>query len=242
VPSLRSTAGRSPESFSHSTNDTSTLRPMSFGFSPFGRIKDPVYEPLWVGRRVIIETAPDRVEIRAANGEPLDGHDDLRVAVSESVLASELVLDGYAVPAPLQGARGSKPVTLEQESSVERMGRHLFLGDAGRKHREEKRVAAERMVHVNADEPTAFVAIDLLWLDGESLLEIPLLERKRLLESVLQDTELVRRTVVVRDPVELWFSQWRDFGFREYAIKSGNSRYEPGVTSRHWTTALIPNR
>jgi ATP-dependent DNA ligase len=90
--------------------------------------------------------------------------------------------------------------------------------------------------------PTAIVAVDLLWLDGESLIDVPLLERKRLLESALLDHELVRRTMVVRPPVEAWYGQWRALGFREFAVKGANSRYRPGTVSPHWATQIIPRR
>ena len=46
----------------------------------------------------------------------------------------------------------------------------------------------------SAGERHAFVATDLLWLDGESLLDVPLLERRRLLEGVLDQSYLVRRS------------------------------------------------
>ena len=50
---------------------------------------------------------------------------------------------------------------------------------------------AERMPH--EDDEVAFVVVDLLWLDGTSLLDVPLLERRRLLESVVVESDLVRR-------------------------------------------------
>ena len=57
--------------------------------------------------------------------------------------------------------------------------------------------------------PAAFVAIDLLSIDDQSLLDVPLLERKRLLEAAIGEDELVRRTMMVRPPVEAWLGQWK---------------------------------
>ena len=86
------------------------------------------------------------------------------------------------------------------------------------------------------------MAIDLLRLDGDSLLDVPLAERKRLLDGILVDTEIVRKTVTVRAPVAAWYAQWRALGFREVAVKGANSRYTPGVPNPDWATALIPRR
>ncbi|HJW20898.1 MAG TPA: hypothetical protein VJ506_00560, partial [Candidatus Limnocylindrales bacterium] len=94
-------------------------------------------------------------------------------------------------------------------------------------------------VSLPAAGPIAFAAVDVLWLDGEPLLDVPLGERKRLLESVVVDGDLVRRTVAVRAPVEHWQGQWRALGFEAMAVKAANSRYVPGGRSRDWTIVPI---
>ena len=49
-------------------------------------------------------------------------------------------------------------------------------------------------------DPVNLVVIDLLWLDGEWLLDVPLLERKRLLEAIVPGDDLVRPSPYVRPP------------------------------------------
>jgi len=88
----------------------------------------------------------------------------------------------------------------------------------------------------------AFVAIDLLWLDGDPLLEVPLLERKRVLDSVIEPTELVRLGVYVRPPVETWISTWRRLGFIGLSVRAANSRYHPGEERPDWTLTPMPRR
>ena len=88
----------------------------------------------------------------------------------------------------------------------------------------------------------AFVAVDLLLVDDEPLVDIPLLERKRILEGVLDEGELVRRTAFVRPPVDAWLGTWRSIGFGELAYKAANSRYRPGEQNPDWATARIPPR
>ena len=79
-----------------------------------------------------------------------------------------------------------------------------------------------------------YVAFDLLWLDGESLLDVPLLERRRLLDTVLAESELVRRGTFVRPPIGGWVRSWRAQGFVGLTFRAANSRYEPGATSTEW--------
>ena len=93
------------------------------------------------------------------------------------------------------------------------------------------------------DEPAAFVATDLLWIDGQSLLDVPLLERKRVLDSALDERELVRRSMVVRPPVETWFAQWRALGFEEVTLQGApTAATVPGTASTDWTVVVMPRR
>jgi ATP-dependent DNA ligase len=83
---------------------------------------------------------------------------------------------------------------------------------------------------------------DLLWLDGQWLLDVPLLERKRVLESILPPGQLVRPGPFVRMPIDSWIGSWRAQGFRGMAFKAANSRYRPGETAADWTLADLPRR
>ena len=56
----------------------------------------------------------------------------------------------------------------------------------------------------DADDEVSYVATDLLWLDDTSLLDVPLLERRRLLESVLVESDVVRVGAFIRPPIESW--------------------------------------
>jgi bifunctional non-homologous end joining protein LigD len=83
----------------------------------------------------------------------------------------------------------------------------------------------------------AFVALDLLRIDDEPLLDVPLLERKRLLEGVILQSPLVRVTPWTGLPLRPWFRTWRRAGFQGIVIKGANSRYVPGSSSNEWTTS-----
>ena len=224
---------------------TDSWRPMAFGFKDVKRIREPICEPLWWGARVLVHVDDFGVRIRDVEGEDVEGWADLRKAIEASAAGSELVIDAYLIPA-LEDTTGVESFGDVDLPSSGRFARQFFMGNVGQQRTEdsvEKVENAEaRIVDLDPDEPAAIVAIDLLWLDGESLLDVPLGERKRLLDSALAERQLVRRTVHVRPPVETWYRQWRAFGFREFAVKDANSRYVPGGESDLWTTAAIPRR
>ena len=219
-------------------------RPMAFGPREPKHIHDPLCEPLWAGQRVLIAADARAVVIRDHEGTELEGFEALREALTAAHQAVDLVVDGYLVRAPLHSSPGAENAPgADSVLTPAQMTRQMFLGGGGRNERKEALERAQaRRVYLAPDDPTAFVAIDLVWLDGESLIDLPLLERKRLLESALADTELVRRSVAVRPPVEAWYAQWKALGFQEIAVKSANSRYTPGGVSNDWTTAPIPRR
>jgi ATP-dependent DNA ligase len=75
-----------------------------------------------------------------------------------------------------------------------------------------------------------------------ALLDVPLLERKRLLESVLAEGERVRRTTFVREPAGSFIITWRSVGFGGLVHKEANSRYHPGVPNPDWTLMEMPRR
>jgi hypothetical protein len=71
---------------------------------------------------------------------------------------------------------------------------------------------------------------------------VPLLERRRILDSSIDESQLVRLGAYVRLPVDAWIGSWRAQGFRAVAYKAANSRYAPGATADDWATARIPRR
>jgi ATP-dependent DNA ligase len=79
-----------------------------------------------------------------------------------------------------------------------------------------------------------FVAVDLLELEGVSLLEVPLLERKRQLAGVLRPSQNVRITPFVRRGFRAWRDTLEGQGFKQFVVKKVNSRYRPGETNGEW--------
>lgn len=86
----------------------------------------------------------------------------------------------------------------------------------------------------NASARQIFAAFDLLEVDGESLLEIPLLERKRHLEGLLVPSLNVRLTPFVTRGLRSWRETLVAQGFRRVVLKNWNSAYAPGRTTDDW--------
>src|SRR5207342_2129745 len=92
------------------------------------------------------------------------------------------------------------------------------------------------------DDDISYVATDLLWVDDASLLDIPLLERRRILESVLDESDVVRIGAFIRPPILSWVGSWKAQGFSGITYKAANSRYHPGEAHPDWAVAGMPHR
>jgi bifunctional non-homologous end joining protein LigD len=79
-----------------------------------------------------------------------------------------------------------------------------------------------------------FAAFDLLEVDGESLLDVPLLERRRHLEGVLSPSLNVRLTPYVSRGLRSWRDTLSQQGFRRVVLKNWNSPYAAGRENKDW--------
>jgi ATP-dependent DNA ligase len=218
------------------------LRPQAFGRRSWRHIDDPLVEPLWIGRRVLAHVASGLAELVDEEGERVDAGGTID-AVAQALVANSAVIDGYLTVQALQQTEGVFTGQTVEAATPGQMARQMLLGDS-RNRRKELADAAESALPVPefAEIDPAFVAIDLLVLDDESLLDVPLLERKRLLDSVFQPSRLTRLGIHVRPPVGPWLATWRAAGFRSIAWKHPNSRYRPGEPNDDWAVAPIPRR
>jgi bifunctional non-homologous end joining protein LigD len=79
-----------------------------------------------------------------------------------------------------------------------------------------------------------FSAFDLLEVDGDPLLGVPLLERKRHLEGLVTPSPNVRLTAFVTRGLRAWRETLTGLGFKRVVLKNWNSPYSPGQTSPSW--------
>ena len=84
-----------------------------------------------------------------------------------------------------------------------------------------------------------YQAFDLLYLDGRSLLDVPLEDRKRLLKSVLRDHPRVRFAAHVEGEGKAFFAAAQASRLEGVIAKLRRSRYEPGRRSNAWLKLKI---
>lgn len=219
-------------------------RPQRFSEGRAGAIEDPIVEPLWTGLRVIALVDNGDVTIRDLDGDQVDEFEAVARELAAACQASQLVLDGYLTHQPIQGiAAVAHREAVAEPRSAPSIGQ-MWFGSLGRRR---SRTALPPIENVDrqlpaTDEDVALVIVDLLWLDDEPLLGVPLLERKRILESVVGESRLVRRGTFVRPPIDTWVGSWRSFGFTRLAYKGANSRYSPGAVNGQWAVGILPSR
>jgi hypothetical protein len=221
-----------------------TWRPQQFGDRRARDIDDPIIEPLWTGPRVLALVDGDRVRMTDVDGLDIDGHDEIRDDLAEAVAGSTILVEAYLTPEPIQAiadvARRDRPKVPDSGQVLTGM---VFGQRGERRERHANRTEeAKRRSLEGSTSDVAFVAVDLLWLDSEALLDVPLLERKRILESIVPESHLIRVGIHVRPPIDSWLGSWRSFGFNRLAYKAANSRYVPGTKNPQWALAEIPQR
>ncbi|HMB94561.1 MAG TPA: RNA ligase family protein, partial [Tepidisphaeraceae bacterium] len=91
----------------------------------------------------------------------------------------------------------------------------------------------ELSAKIIADNPVAFTAFDLLYKDGELLIERPLRERRKLLESMqLLTTRIVEVSSV--DQIDQAFGIARESRNEGLVLKDPDSIYAPGRRGKSW--------
>jgi len=174
-----------------------------------------LFEPLWPGERLMARVDRGDVTLTDEAGEPAAPE------VSEAcpVLANAVLADGAVV----DGIWSAQP----------------FIGDGSMARNWADTLAAEGLAEeipdpLESERRRAFVAVDLVELDGQPLGDVPFQERRRLLESVIDEGVQVRLSPVVKHPLGSWLIGWRANGFTHYIAKHMNSHYLPGERNDDW--------
>ena len=220
---------------------TKAWRPQGFGHLRAGAIDDPIIEPLWGGDRTIVVADGPQAEPQFFDEHGERFHDPQLEPIVEdleaSLRAEAVVIDGYLTRQPNVDPALAAKMGPAVPTHGQMLGQ-MFLGQSGA--RAARSMVPDEGTRIDPELPLAFVAIDLLAIDDQSLLDIPLLERKRILETAFVEGGRLRRGAYVRPPIGTWIVSWRAFGFSELAYKGSNSRYTPGLPNPGWAIATIP--
>jgi len=220
-------------------------RPQGFGKARAAAIDDPLVEPLWAGVRVLAHVDAGRTTLLDLDGDPVDDFPEINSALAGAIRAERVVVDAHLTHQPVQGiaevaARDSRGAEAPTATAV--VGQWWFGGLLRRRRKVPLDPESVGRDPLPADADIAIVVVDLLAIDDQPLLDVPLLERKRILESVLVESEYVRRGIYIRPPIDTWIGSWRTFGFNRMAFKAANSRYLPGQPNPDWAIADLPSR
>ena len=115
-------------------------------------------------------------------------------------------------------------------------GRKLTFFDL-QKRLGRKAEGADLFATASADVPVAFIAFDLLWLNGRSLLKVPLRERRELLRDLKLPAQFQIAEVFPADSageIEVCFQQARRRSNEGLMIKDPKSFYLPGARGMFW--------
>ena len=184
------------------------------------QIADAIIEPLWAGERtlVVVPGAGAPPIFLDEDGKPFDDP-ELEPIVAEigpALRADAMILDGYLSRQPSQRAELAANFGMAIPTHGQMLGQ-MVLGQSAAKAA--RAATAKEPTPIDPDLPLSFVAVDLLAIDDDTLLDIPLLERKRILETAFEEGERLRRSVYVRPPIGGWLLGWRALRFQRAGLQ-----------------------
>ena len=75
--------------------------------------------------------------------------------------------------------------------------------------------------------PCVFMVFDILFLNGRYLFNEPLIERKKILNEVISDSDFIKKVSYIENEGEQFYSQIEAFKLEVMIAKAKNSRYYP---------------
>ena len=190
-----------------------------------GAFDDPdwLFEVKWDGYRVEAVIGDGRVRLWTRNRVDAATYFPDLAAAPTWIAAREAVVDGEVVALD---ADGRPDFSLLQD----RTGLRGLEAATGRRNAASAPLSIEKRHAI----PLVYMAFDLLYVDGVSLLEVPLEERKRLLRRLLLPHPLVRYSSHVVGEGEAFVQAAAEQGLEGIVAKRRASRYEPGKRSADW--------
>ncbi|MBU3064465.1 ATP-dependent DNA ligase [Nocardia sp. NEAU-G5] len=161
------------------------------------------YEPKWDGFRCIVFRDGDEIELGSRNDRPLTRYFPELVTLLKRVLPQRCVVDGEVV------------VVTENGLDFDTLQNRLHP-------------AASRVNKLAVETPASFVAFDLLAVGDEDLTGKPFTERRRILETIIDNSiPHAHLTPITTDPevAQDWFTRFEGAGFDGVMVKAGDLAY-----------------
>ena len=181
-----------------------------------------LYEVKWDGYRVEAVVRDGSVDMFTRNGNDASTYFPRLLTPPTWIDAREAIIDGEVVA--LDDAGRPDFNLLQERISAGRGGRAVATSDgSGTKNRG----------------ALVYQAFDLLYLDGRLLVDVPLEQRKRLLELVLRPSARVRYAGHVETEGTAFFDAVKGQDLEGLVAKRRGSRYEVGRRSTDWLKVKV---
>jgi bifunctional non-homologous end joining protein LigD len=177
------------------------------------------YEIKWDGVRAVCFSEPGRMRFVTRNGNDVTARYPELARLNRALGMHRAILDGEVVAFDAEG----------RPSFGALQGRMHLTRDA-----QVRRLAKEA--------PVTYIAFDLVWLDGRSLMDRPYTERRALLREVLADGERWQVPDHVAGGGAELLAATREQGLEGIVAKRLDSPYEPGRRTGHWVKIKNTNR
>jgi len=169
--------------------------------------KDWIFEVKWDGIRAI-SYANNEISIRSRNNVELK-HNFPELAELKN-LTSKTVVDGEIV------------VMKQRKPDFQALSERT------------KTTSAENIKYLSQTYPATYILFDILEKDGKPLLNLPLNERKKLLQEYVKEGNRVILSAYVEEQGETYYRAALAKGMEGIMAKKKNSYYEPGTRSSDW--------
>jgi bifunctional non-homologous end joining protein LigD len=184
---------------------------------------DWLFEVKWDGYRVEAVVRGGRARIWTRNRKDAATYFPDLAGPAPWIRAADAIVDGEMVALDTQGRPS---FGLLQE----RTGLRGLEVATGRRRPETERLSPEERAAI----PLVYWVFDLLHVDGRSLLGVPLVERKQLLQRLLRPHPMVRFAAHVEADGEEFLEAAREQELEGIIAKRRTSVYEPGRRSSAW--------
>lgn len=167
------------------------------------------FEPKLDGQRVVVLSSPDGVVLTNRRGGEITGTYPELAGMAKALAPHSVVLDGEVVAFNEKG-----------QTSFQRLQRRMHV--------------IQPSARLLADTPAAFVAFDVLWLDGELLVDRPQTERRRVLDDLgIKGSAWLTAPVLDATPDDL-LESCRQAGLEGFMAKKLDAPYSVGRRSSAW--------
>jgi bifunctional non-homologous end joining protein LigD len=170
-----------------------------------------VYEIKWDGVRAIAYSQPGELRLESRNLKEITGRYPELARLNRALSSHEAILDGEVVAFDEQG-----------RPSFAALQRRMHVGSSAQ---------ARRLAKAS---PVTYMIFDLLWLDGHSLMELPLLQRRELLAALELSGEAWQTPGHLEGNGKDVLTATSEQGLEGVVAKRVDSPYRPGARSTGW--------